>query len=164
MKYEIGMYGGAFDQLHLGHISDIVRAASQCEELYVVVCWCGVRDFVNLNTRLSWIKDVTAHLYNVKLLTLEDTAPDKLVYNSDIFWEEGAAEIKRMIGKKIDAVYCGADYLGTGRFESLYLPQSEIVYFDRAEVPICSTDIRTWATDQWSYIPKPFAVTSVGVY
>jgi len=154
MKYKVGMYGGSFDPLHIGHISDIIRAASECEEMYVVVSWCGERDFVSLDTRLAWLRNVTNHMDNVRILTLEDSAPDKASYNTDSYWEEGAAEIKRMVGKHIDAVYCGSDYLGTGRFESLYAPESNIVYFDRAEVPVCSTDIRSWATDQWDYIPS----------
>ena len=30
MKYKVGMYGGSFDPLHIGHIHDIIRAASRC--------------------------------------------------------------------------------------------------------------------------------------
>lgn len=67
---------------------------------------------------------------------------------------KGAQDIKDTIGKPIDAVFCGSDYLGTGRFESLYCPESEVVYFDRAEVPVSSTEIREWATAHWEYIPK----------
>ena len=36
MKYKVGMYGGSFNPLHLGHINNIIRAANQCEKLYVV--------------------------------------------------------------------------------------------------------------------------------
>ena len=58
-----------------------------------------------------------------------------------------------MVGKPIDIVFCGSDYYGTNRFESLYCPESVVHYFDRSEVPISSTDIRTWATKNWDYIP-----------
>lgn len=158
-KYKVGMYGGSFDPLHIGHLSDIIRAAGECEELYVMVSWCTQRDSIPCQTRCEWITETTKHLPNVKIITVEDTAPNKDVYNSDKYWEDGAADIKRLIGKKIDAVYCGTDYLDTGRFESLYGDESVVIYFDRAEIPISSTDIRTWATKHWDYIPsvcKPY--------
>ena len=62
--------------------------------------------------------------------------------------------MKAVIGKPIDAVFCGSDYLGTGRFEALYGPESQVIYFDRSEVPVCSTDIRAWALGHWDYIPS----------
>ena len=37
MRYKRGMYGGAFDPLHTGHLNCMVQAASQCEELYIVL-------------------------------------------------------------------------------------------------------------------------------
>ena len=61
--------------------------------------------------------------------------------------------MKAAIGKPIDAVFSGSDYLGTNRFESLYCPESEVIYYDLAEVPISSTDIRTQASKHWGYIP-----------
>jgi HTH-type transcriptional repressor of NAD biosynthesis genes len=85
---------------------------------------------------------------------VEDKAVSKEEYNTDYYWEKGALDIKNAIGKPLDAVFCGSDYLGTNRFESLYCPESEIIYFDRAEVPISSTEIRAWAGKHWDYIPK----------
>ena len=35
--YKVGMYGGTFNPLHLGHVNDIIKASNQCEELYVVL-------------------------------------------------------------------------------------------------------------------------------
>jgi len=153
MRYKVGMYGGSFDPLHLGHVSDIIKAASVCEELYVVISWCEGRESTSKELRYRWILNSTKHLPNVRILLIEDKAVSKEVYNTDYYWEKGAQDIKSAIGKPIDAVFCGSDYLGTNRFESLYCPESKVIYFDRAEVPISSTDIRAWASGHWAYIP-----------
>lgn len=153
MRYKVGMYVGSFDPLHVGHIHDIIRAAAMCEELYIMISWCEGRESTSKELRYRWILNSTRHLPNVKIILIEDKAVSKEEYNTDYYWEKGAADIKNAIGKPIDAVFCGTDYLGTNRFESLYCPESEVIYFDRAEVPISSTDIRTWALGNWDYIP-----------
>ena len=147
------MYGGSFDPLHIGHIHDIIRASAMCEELYVVISWCEGRESVSKELRYRWILNSIKHLLNVKILMVEDKAVSKEVYNTDYYWEQGAKDIKTLVGKPIDIVFCGSDYYGTNRFESLYCPESVVHYFDRSEVPISSTDIRTWATKNWDYIP-----------
>lgn len=147
------MYGGSFDPLHIGHLHDIIRAASMCEELYVMISWCEGRESVSKELRYRWILNNTKHLNNVKIILIEDEAVDKETYNTDYYWEKGANDIKNMIGKKIDAVFCGSDYLGTNRFESLYCPESEVVYFDRSEVPISSTELRFDVYENWQYLP-----------
>lgn len=152
-KYKVGMYGGSFDPLHTGHIHDIIRAAAVCEELYVMISWCMGRESTSKELRYRWILNSTKHLSNVKIIMIEDKAVSKEEYNTDYYWEKGAQDIKDIIGKPIDAVFCGSDYYGTNRFESLYCPESEVVYFDRAEVPISSTDIRSWASKHWDYVP-----------
>jgi HTH-type transcriptional repressor of NAD biosynthesis genes len=152
-KYKVGMYGGSFDPLHIGHIHDIIRAAAMCEELYVMISWCEGRESTSKELRYRWILNSTKHLPNVKIILIEDKAVSKEEYNTDYYWEKGAQDIKDTIGKPLDAVFCGSDYYGTNRFESLYCPESEIVYFDRTEVPISSTDIREWALGNWDYIP-----------
>lgn len=153
MKYKVGMYGGSFDPLHVGHIHDIIRAAAVCEELYIMISWCEGRESSSKELRYRWILNSTRHLLNVKIILIEDDAVSKEDYNTDYYWEKGAADIKKAIGKPIDVVFCGTDYLGTNRFESLYCPESEVIYFDRSEVPISSTDIRSWALGNWDYIP-----------
>lgn len=154
MRYKVGMYGGSFDPLHIGHIHDMIRAAAVCEELYVMISWCKNRDSTSKEMRYRWILNSTRHLPNVKIILVEDEAVSKDDYNTDYYWQKGADDIKRTIGKPIDAVFCGDDYLGTNRFESLYCPESEVLYYDRKEVPISSTNIRAWAMAHWDYIPE----------
>ena len=74
-----------------------------------------------------------------RILLVEDKAATKEEYNEGYYWEKGAQDIKNAIGKPIDAVFCGDDYKGTNRFESLYCPESEVIYFERKEVPHRST-------------------------
>ena len=154
MRYKVGMYGGSFDPLHLGHISDIIKAAAVCEELYVMISWCEGRESTSKELRYRWILNSTRHLPNVKIIMVEDKAVSKEEYNTDYYWEKGARDIKDAIGKPIDAVFCGSDYLGTNRFESLYCPESVVIYYDREEVPISSTEIREWASAHWDYLPE----------
>ena len=124
-----------------------------CEELYVMISWCEGRESTSKELRYRWIYNNVKNLNNVKIILIEDKAVSKEEYNTDYYWEKGANDIKNAIGKKIDAVFCGSDYLGTNRFESLYSPESEVIYFDRSEVPISSTEIRFDVYKNWQYIP-----------
>lgn len=164
MRYKVGMYGGSFDPLHIGHIHDMIRAASMCEELYVMISWCTGRESTSKELRYRWIHNNVKHLPNVKIIMVEDKAVSKEEYNTEYYWEKGAQDIKDTIGKPIDAVFCGSDYCGTNRFESLYSPESEVIYFDRQEVPISSTELRFDVYENWQYLPpicRPYYVKRV---
>ncbi|MCD7991373.1 MAG: adenylyltransferase/cytidyltransferase family protein [Clostridia bacterium] len=82
MKYETGMFGGSFDPLHTGHIHDIIRAASMCRELYVVISWCSGRESTPKEMCYRWILNSTRHLPNVRIRMVEDKALTKEEYDT----------------------------------------------------------------------------------
>ena len=47
MKYNIGMYGGTFSPLHLGHVNNIITASNNCNKLYVVVSESDNKDEID---------------------------------------------------------------------------------------------------------------------
>lgn len=154
MKFETGMYGGSFDPFHVGHVHDMIRAASMCDELFIVISWCSGRESVGKELRYRWIYNSMKHMPNIRIIMIEDTAVCKEQYDTDGYWESGAQDIKEAIGRKIDVVFCGSDYYGTERFERLYQPDSQVIYFERAEVPVSSTQIREHTFQYWEYIPS----------
>lgn len=152
-KYNVGMYGGNFDPLHVGHLSIIYKAATECKELYLVLSYSLKRDNVFYKTRLQWLYAATEQFNNVKILLLEDEFETKSDYNKEANWYEGSVKIKNLIGKKIDAVYCGSDYCWNGSPYRKFYTDSTIEFIDRNIIPISSSDIRNNIFKNWNYLP-----------
>ena len=114
--YEVGMYGGSFNPLHLGHVNDIIMAANQCKKLYVVLSVTDDPKEIDHRERYMWLKNVTAHMDNVEVIEIFDKNTSKDTYD----WKAGARDIKNAIGKKIDVVFSGDDYEGKHIWEKFY--------------------------------------------
>ena len=109
MRYNVGMYGGSFNPLHMGHVRCIISAANMCRELYVVLSVGRRRAEINERVRYRWIYQLTKHIGNVKIIMLEDDADTKEEYTKE-YWFRDAGIVKAEIGKHIDVVFCGSDY------------------------------------------------------
>lgn len=150
MRYKTGLYGGSFNPLHLGHVDCIIRAANLCERLFLVLSSGINRQEIPLRVRYRWLYQLTCHIGNVTILTLEDAATTKADYTQDL-WARDAATLKAQIGAPIDAVFCGDDY-GKDSFWSVCYPESQLVIFPRNE--ISSTEIRKNPYAHWAWLPR----------
>ncbi len=147
--YKVGMYGGSFNPLHLGHVNDIVMASNQCEKLYIVLSVTDDPKEIDHRERYMWLKNVTQHMNNVEVVEIFDNNKSKDTYD----WDAGARDVRNIIGKPINAVFAGDDYKGKNVWEKLY-PESEVVYFPRDVINISSTKIRNNPYKYYDYLPK----------
>ena len=160
MQYNVGMYGGSFNPLHLGHVDCIIQAANMCRELYIVLSVGNNRGEINYRVRYRWLYQLTKHIGNVKIITLFDDAATKADYTEE-YWDSDAKKVKEQIGKPIDIVFCGDDYDENSFWNKCY-PESEIYFFPRND--ISSTEIRRNPYKRWDWIPnvaKPYFVKKV---
>lgn len=160
MHYKVGMYGGSFNPLHMGHVDCIIQAANMCENLFVVLSIGTNRDEIDSRVRFRWLYQLTKHIGNVKIIMLEDKAETKSSYTED-YWMADAEIVKEQIGQKIDVVFCGSDY-DENSFWNVCYPESELHIFKRNE--ISSTEIRKNIYAHWDWIPnvvKPYYTKKV---
>lgn len=148
MKYKTGMFGGTFSPLHLGHVNNIIKAANQCEKLYVVLAVSNDEKEVDERLRYKWLQNIVADMPNVEVIKIYDKSTDK--HNTN--WEYGRDQVLEQSGK-LDVIFVGDDYKGTNIYEELY-KDSEVVYFKRDEIDISSTKIRENVYDNFEYLPK----------
>lgn len=143
----IGMYGGSFNPLHLGHVNDIIMAANQCDKLYIVLSISDDSKEIDHKERFRWLKNITSNMENVEVFEIFSSNTKKDTYD----WQTGAEDIKKYINEPIDIVFAGDDYKGKNLWETLY-EESKIIYFPRQEIPISSTMIRTNPYQYFDYL------------
>lgn len=151
MGISVGMYGGSFDPLHMGHVQCICKASCMVDELYVVLSYSKNRDTIYYKERYKWLYSLIKKIENVRLIAVEDNFSNKDTYD----WNSGANEIKSIIGKKINFTFWGSDYKEKQDFLKKLYPDSEIVFFDREDNNISSSAIRSEGVfKHWDKIPN----------
>ena len=148
-KYNAGVYGGSFNPLHLGHVDCILKAASLCSDLILVLSVAPQREEINQRVRYQWLHQLTAHLRNVRIMTLEDVTPSKAEYTPEQAFAD-SEKVKAFAGKKIDVTFCGSDYNKSSFWFTCY-PESEHVVIERNG--ISSTELRRDIYGHYDWLP-----------
>lgn len=149
-KYKVGLYGGSFNPLHLGHLECIIRAAGLCEELFIVISYRGDDTDIPLRVKIRWVYQLTKHLGNVRILSLKDKVKNKKDYGEHL-WKGDSLEVKAAVGKKIDVVFSGSDY-GQDSFWKKCYEDSDYIIYPRNEYN--STDIKKDIYGHWEWMPQ----------
>ena len=80
MKYKVGMYGGSFNPLHLGHVNNIITASNLCDKLYVVLSVTNDENEIDHRERFMWLKNITSEMENVEVFEIFDKNISKDTY------------------------------------------------------------------------------------
>jgi HTH-type transcriptional repressor of NAD biosynthesis genes len=158
--YDVGLFCGSFNPLHLGHVSCFIQVANQCKECHIVISNGINRNEIDARQKYRWVYQSTAHLDNVSLHILDDATPSKEAYTSE-YWMMDAQKVKSLVGKPIDAVFFGDDYNGKNFYSECY-PESVKVRIARNDIN--STMIRSNPYRYWDWIPnvvRPYYVKKV---
>ena len=55
LRSRVGMYGGSFNPLHMGHVDCIIQAANMCEKLFLVLSIGLERKEIDSSVRDRWL-------------------------------------------------------------------------------------------------------------
>lgn len=168
---KVGMYGGKFVPVHLGHVYAMIRASTMVDELHVIVSFDTEYEkkvifkdakipSIPFRQRLRWWTQLAKDLPHVHVHAIEEI---QTVRFSD--WEKGAEAIKKAVGKEIDVVF-SSEHRYSEYFDVLYPnAKHEVIDAGRENFPISATEIRTeGAFKHWDMLPKvvqPFFVKKV---
>ena len=157
----VGMYGGKFYPIHLGHVFSMTVASTMVDELHVIVSYDDEFErtvlskdsklpHVGYKQRVRWWKEITKDMPFVHVHAVYE-----LNNNTFASWEAGAKGINEAIGKPITHIFSSESHYG--EFFSVLYPNAEHVVVDekRNRYNISATKLRTEGVyKNWEMLPE----------
>lgn len=148
-----GWLTGKFSPLHLGHINFIQNAATQVDELVVVVSHNGNRfadPRLELKNRVLWLRQQFVDLPHIRIEWIDETNIPEYPNG----WQAWSDLIKGRIGTNFARIFTSevGDYANYQK----YFPHQEVVLVDpkRIGINISATEIRVNPLAAWSFMPS----------
>lgn len=163
--YNVGVVPGKFFPPHRGHLYQIIRAATKCRRLYVVVsdneslaqvkCLKDGLPYIPLNLRARWLSIELQEIENIKVITLDETGIPEYPHGT----KQWSALLVKVMPEKFDIIFGGEV-----EYKDTYMqnfPGVEYEYFDyaRTRYSMSATKIRNNYLENWDYIlgcARPF--------
>ena len=148
--FKIGMYGGAFCPMHLGHLHCVEVASKECEKVYLILFYGGdkedqihekypARNELTLNERIKQVYRVASHFDNVEPVVIDISKcrfPDRTEN-----WDLETDLVLNVCGH-IDAAYGSEPQYADYFYRAYPGCQYRCLDPDRKFIHISSTEIR----------------------
>jgi HTH-type transcriptional repressor of NAD biosynthesis genes len=171
----VGVVFGKFYPLHTGHIYLIQRAASQVDELHIIMGYDETRDRLlfedsamsqqpTTGDRLRWLLQTFKYQKNIRIHSFNEEGMEPYPHGWDV-WSRGIKAFMESKGINPDRIYTSEESDAPRFIEQLGI---ETVLIDpkRTFMNISGGQIRANPFRYWEYIPtevKPFFVRTVAI-
>jgi len=159
--YKIGAVPGKFFLPHRGHIYQIIRAATLCEKLYVVVsdnedialdkCRKDNLPYVPIKTRALWMSLELQNISHIKVITLDETGIPEYPDGSEKWCEM----LRNAIPEQLDVIFGGEEEYQHTYMKFMPGVKYDVFDYARSRYPISGTEIRHNYLEHWDYILGP---------
>jgi HTH-type transcriptional repressor of NAD biosynthesis genes len=160
----IGVVTGKFAPLHTGHIFMINSAATQCDELYVILSYDGkfqqnlpeyLRSKMIFEKRMMWLKETFKDVEHIHIVSVDETNlpayPDgpeqwsKLVTEALFLNVSHYTLIDKWFSSEPEYTWWINKYFGA---------EHVLIDPNRTTVPVSATDIRKNPRKYWEFMPS----------
>jgi len=155
--YNVGAVPGKFFPPHRGHLNQIIRAATQCKLLYVVVsdnsklalekCRKDGLPYITLEERAKWMSIEAQGIDNIKVVMIDET--DMLPYPDGS--EKWTAALMERI-PDLEVIFGGETEYSNTYMRFLPHVKYDVYDYKRSRYPVSGTEVRENYLEHWDYM------------